>query len=294
MSADEANAMFARLASGGVARDRPDDTSPSTSSSSPVDRGVDACASPTDEVNPTNMMPTPDQRKSGGQRNNLSTHRVASTIPISERNRSMPQHQKDAAATGTWQYPSEQMFFNAIKRKGWTPKEEDMTNVIAIHNAVNERCWAEVLRWESLHAKECDCPKLLKFRGRPRDYSPKARFLNFLGFKLPFDRHDWVVDRCGTDVRYVIDFYNAKSADPRSPDCHAPRHETGAGLGLVGDGPAVRAGGVDVVRGVARHRKRWGRREVVTDVEEKYNWIHTTRGESTEPSRKNQEHLYTV
>jgi len=38
-----------------------------------------------------------------------------------------------------------------------------------------------------------------------------------LGFKLPFDRHDWVVDRCGTDVRYVIDFYNAKSADPRSP-----------------------------------------------------------------------------
>jgi len=32
--------------------------------------------------------------------------------------------------------------------------------------------------------------------------------LNFLGFKLPFDRHDWVVDRCGTDVRYIIDFYN--------------------------------------------------------------------------------------
>ena len=44
---------------------------------------------------------------------------------------------------------------------------------------------------------------------------------------------------------------------------------------------------MDVVRGVAQHRKEWGRREVVTDVEEKYNWIHTTRGESTEPSRKN-------
>ena len=190
--------MFAKLASGGGSRVG-SDTSPSTSSSSSVDRGVDSCASPADEVNPTNMMPTPDQRKSGGQRNNLSTHRVASTIPISERNDALPEHQKDAGTT--WQYPSEQMFFNAIKRKGWTPKEEDMTNVIAIHNAVNERCWAEVLRWESLHAKECDCPKLVKFRGRPRDYSPKARFLNFLGFKLPFDRHDWVVDRCGTDVR---------------------------------------------------------------------------------------------
>ncbi len=28
------------------------------------------------------------------------------------------------------------------------------------------------------------------------------------GYKLPFDRHDWVVDRCGQEVRYVIDFYN--------------------------------------------------------------------------------------
>ena len=31
------------------------------------------------------------------------------------------------------------------------PKEEDMTNVITIHNAVNERCWQEVLKWEQLH-----------------------------------------------------------------------------------------------------------------------------------------------
>lgn len=28
------------------------------------------------------------------------------------------------------------------------------------------------------------------------------------GFKLPFDRHDWIVDRCGQDVRYIIDFYS--------------------------------------------------------------------------------------
>ena len=46
---------------------------------------------------------------------------------------------------------------------------------------------------------------------------PESQIFNFLGFKLPFDRHDWIVDRCGVDVRYVIDFYNAKSADPRSP-----------------------------------------------------------------------------
>lgn len=26
-------------------------------------------------------------------------------------------------------------------------------------------------------------------------------------YKLPFDRHDWIVDRCGKHVRYVIDYY---------------------------------------------------------------------------------------
>jgi len=37
--------------------------------------------------------------------------------------------------------------------------------------------------------------------------SPKARFNALLGYTAPFDRHDWVVDRCGTRVEYIIDFY---------------------------------------------------------------------------------------
>lgn len=28
-----------------------------------------------------------------------------------------------------------------------------------------------------------------------------------VGYTAPFDRHDWVIDRCGTRVEYVIDFY---------------------------------------------------------------------------------------
>lgn len=35
-------------------------------------------------------------------------------------------------------------------------------------------------------------------------------------YKLPFDRHDWVVDRCGEKVTYVIDFYSGK-ANPNVP-----------------------------------------------------------------------------
>jgi cytochrome c heme-lyase len=111
-----------------------------------------------------------------------------------------------------WMYPSEQQFFNAMARKGWAPEAGDMPAVVAIHNAVNERAWAHVRAWEALHACECAEPKLLRFRGRPADLSPKARLLNLLGYKLPFDRHDWVVDRCGTEVRYVIDFYSGGGA----------------------------------------------------------------------------------
>ena len=34
-----------------------------------------------------------------------------------------------------------------------------------------------------------------------------ARLMSWVGAPLPFDRHDWYVDRCGTEVRYGIDFY---------------------------------------------------------------------------------------
>ena len=81
-----------------------------------------------------------------------------------------------------------------------------MPVVIKIHNAVNERTWMEVMKWEAMHA-ECNEPKLFKFMGRPKDLSPKARVNELMGYKKPFDRHDWVVDRCGQHVRYIIDFY---------------------------------------------------------------------------------------
>jgi len=135
-----------------------------------------------------------------------------------------PAHQSSASpagpAPGEWVYPSEQQFFNAMRRKGWQPDERDMPAVVAIHNAVNERAWSEVLRWERRHQASCPDPTLVRFQGKPREFSPKARLLNALGYKLPFDRHDWVVDRCGREVRYVIDFYNAPPAPGRPVAMH--------------------------------------------------------------------------
>ena len=51
-------------------------------------------------------------------------------------------------ATGNWIYPSERMFFEAMKRKGHDPRAADMRTVVPIHNAVNERAWAEIKAWE--------------------------------------------------------------------------------------------------------------------------------------------------
>jgi len=119
----------------------------------------------------------------------------------------------------TWTFPSHQRFYNAMRKKGWNPREEDIPYIVSIHNTINERTWREVMRYEEFHADECKTPKLLRFQGLPTEYSMKARLKSYLlGYVLPFDRHDWTVDRCGKEVRYIIDFYQGSaSADPTLP-----------------------------------------------------------------------------
>lgn len=41
--------------------------------------------------------------------------------------------------------------------------------------------------------------------------TPRARWKSLIGYQEPFDRHDWVVQRCdGSEVEYVIDFYQGR------------------------------------------------------------------------------------
>ncbi|KTF93851.1 hypothetical protein cypCar_00023912 [Cyprinus carpio] len=113
------------------------------------------------DINPANMMPPPNQQPSPGQPFPLSVVREESNIPR-------------GGSEQKWVYPSEQMFWNAMLRKG-----------------------------------ECPCgPSLLRFGGKAKDFSPRARFRHWMGHELPFDRHDWIIDRCGKEVRYVIDYYD--------------------------------------------------------------------------------------
>ncbi|TEB35985.1 cytochrome c and c1 heme-lyase [Coprinellus micaceus] len=96
-----------------------------------------------------------------------------------------------------------------MERKNHKPNAADMKTVVPIHNAVNERAWTEILKWErGRGAEACGGPQLVNFKGRPKDRSPKATIKTFFRYSPPFDRHDWVVDRCGTKMRYVIDFYS--------------------------------------------------------------------------------------
>ena len=53
-----------------------------------------------------------------------------------------------------WIYPSERMFFEAMKRKNHKPNAEDMSAIVPIHNAVNERAWKEICDWEKGQGSE--------------------------------------------------------------------------------------------------------------------------------------------
>ena len=39
-------------------------------------------------------------------------------------------------------------------------------------------------------------------------------FCVLVSYELPFDRHDWIIDRCGKEVRYVIDYYDGGEVLP--------------------------------------------------------------------------------
>ena len=150
-------------------------------------------------INPDNNMPSnPNQLPAPGQAKALPTARQSSTIP-------------KGGADGTWSYPSEQMFYNAMVRKGkgHGVQEDDVAAVVAIHNAMNERTWHLVCQWEAKHGDSHgpEGPKLRRFTGMPYALSPKARLRSWLGGGEPFDRHDWFVDRGDQQVRYIIDYY---------------------------------------------------------------------------------------
>ena len=86
------------------------------------------------EIDPTNQMPANPNNSAlyNDQKFPLPQERVASTIP-------------KGGTDETWKYPSPQMFFNALRRKGKGEdvNEEDAVSIVAVHNNMNERTWTQ-------------------------------------------------------------------------------------------------------------------------------------------------------
>lgn len=155
----------------------------------------------------------------------MSHDRVISTIPRGASGASLypanAQNDAPTSASGNWIYPSESQFFEAVMRKQSASPEDvaaSVSSIIPIHNAVNERAWFLIKSWEGNSSQACGGPKLLSFRGLGAGaLSPKAKLNGLMGYTSPFDRHDWVVERCdGEKVEYIIDFYKGKEEAGKS------------------------------------------------------------------------------
>ncbi|KAF7183582.1 hypothetical protein CNMCM7691_003861 [Aspergillus felis] len=191
------------------------------------------------KLNPLNyMFSSISQERAPNQTVDLPVEREPSSIPRGD-------------TDGNWEYPSPQQMYNAMLRKGYTDTPQDAVEaMVAVHNFLNEGAWAEIVGWERIFAKglgqaweKCrkgeqgialeamkqemtgnidpaSEPRLLRFKGRPQELTPKAQILQALGrlypakFETnpPFDRHDWFVLRQTPsgpkEVRYVIDYYS--------------------------------------------------------------------------------------
>ncbi|KAJ5632244.1 hypothetical protein N7490_008583 [Penicillium lividum] len=219
--------------------DSPFYVAPKSPAQSAQEPAAPAKSSTLSKLNPMNyMFASISQERAANQTVDLPVDREVSSIPRGDSNQN-------------WEYPSPQQMYNAMLRKGHTDTPQDaVESMVAVHNFLNEGAWNEIVGWERTFAKglkegwtkcrrgeenlswelakaemtgdidQATEPRLIRFQGRPKELTPKAQFMQALGWvypskfetKPPFDRHDWYVQRqtpWGTkEVRYVIDYYS--------------------------------------------------------------------------------------
>ena len=99
------------------------------------------CPVATEPINYLNMMPNIENKalsKQQQQEPELPRERIISSIPKGN-------------TDSNWMYPSQQMFYNALQKKGYSRvHQDDVKILVPIHNIVNEKCWIEILKWEQL------------------------------------------------------------------------------------------------------------------------------------------------
>lgn len=159
------------------------------------------------KLNPLNYMPSNiSQSRAKSQKIVLPVDRTLSSIPRGD-------------ADCNWEYPSPQQMYNAMLRKGYDDTPEDaVESMVAVHNFLNEGAWEEIEGWEGRFSRglfygweacrmgevgymrsastangdEQLRPRLLRFHGRPKDITPKARIFDFIGRVYPA-KFKWVL-----------------------------------------------------------------------------------------------------
>jgi cytochrome c heme-lyase len=133
--------------------DTVDQTPPSSTQPGFFSRLLWSSPAPPTTSSPSTRKPTPSSSSTLGLDREISTIPRASPSPSSSSSPSSShpansETETGASASGNWIYPSEKMFFDAMKRKGYSSDEKDMKTIVPIHNAVNERAWKEIREWE--------------------------------------------------------------------------------------------------------------------------------------------------
>ncbi|KAH8095385.1 holocytochrome-c synthase [Aureococcus anophagefferens] len=146
----------------------------------------------------------------------LSTERVESSIPTLD-------------AGSRWTYPSPQMFWNSLVRKGKVggASEGDMDTVIAVHNSMNEATWAKILEWEALSDPGAPRRGSRGSRGGRRSTAPRPGSSSSLGTRSPSTATTGSSSGDGAEVRYVIDYYSDEAATARD-ETPKTMHDVGA------------------------------------------------------------------
>lgn len=157
------------------------------------------------------MFSSISQERAPNQTVDLGVGREISSIPRGDQE-------------GNWEYPSPQQMYNAMLRKGYTDTPQDaVESMVAVHNFLNEGAWSEIVGWERIFShglfkgwEKCrrgeenlmldrvkeemlgdgdndPQPRLVRFQGRPRELTPKARVLQTLGWLYPA-RFGYVID----------------------------------------------------------------------------------------------------
>jgi cytochrome c heme-lyase len=111
-------------------------------SSCPVDHtkiepNANGCPVDHSKLNPLTNMPYPEQLQKPTETHDLSNERMKSSIPRSD-------------SSESWTYPSNLMFYNALKRKGFETEPQDVDVMVQVHNFLNESVWEEIKQWENV------------------------------------------------------------------------------------------------------------------------------------------------